>query len=183
MGTSVIWEKPTYSVCTVFMCVHIPLVLLLSWYATRVTEFPCQIHPDPVQSSWNLEHCGKKMVCEWEEGLFTVTWLVIFLEKSFLAFHPSLATYSQQHMQPRVFHSVFSTGIFPCTFNHLIPQWWVFCCSVGFFLIWFVHFVLLAILHCNFSPSFFPGGTFWFSQKRWINSTLAKPHTSHEQIT
>lgn len=75
---TLLWKNPTYSALCVYVYTYYPSVL--SWCATKVTELPCQIHPDPVQSN-----CGKKVVCGWEEGLFTVTWLVISSEKSFLA--------------------------------------------------------------------------------------------------
>lgn len=117
-------EKP-HIFSIVSMCVHTSLILLFSQCPTKVTEFPGQMHPEQSNCS---EHSGKEMVCGWEERLFTVTWFVISLEKTFLAFGSSLATYRQQHMLPAVFHSVFSTGTLPYTFNHLIPLWWIFFC-------------------------------------------------------
>lgn len=107
-------------------------------YAPHFTPLsvPYQSHRIPWPDASNCsEHSGKKMVCGWEERLFTVTWFVISLEKTFLAFGSSLATYRQQHMLPAVFHSVFSTGTLPYTFNHLIPLWWIFFCLFNWFFV------------------------------------------------
>lgn len=99
-----LWYGKNHIACIV--CTHTPHFTPLSvcYQSHRI------LLPD---SSWSL--LVKLSRALWEEDdvgvggrLFTVTWLVTSLEKkTFFAFHPSLATPRQQHMLPRVFHSVF----------------------------------------------------------------------------